>query len=69
MGHLHCLDAKTGAVIWSHDLAKELPIDMPIWGLTNSPLVEGDVVVLQAGAKDDGACVIAFHKDTGKEVQ
>jgi len=68
MGHLHCLDAVSGDVIWSHDLGSKFEIDMPIWGLTNSPLVEDDVVVMQIGAKEDGACVIAFHKDTGEEV-
>ncbi len=68
MGHMHCLDAETGAVVWASDLGETFKIDMPIWGLTNSPLVEGDVVVVQVGAKDDGACVVAFHKDTGKEV-
>jgi len=68
MGHLHCLDAKSGNVIWSHDLGNEFEIDMPIWGLTNSPLVEGDAVVMQIGAKENGACLIAFHKDTGEEI-
>ena len=68
MGHLHCLDAKSGDLIWAHDLGSEFEIDMPIWGLTNSPLVEGDVVVMQIGAREDGACVIAFHKNTGEEV-
>ena len=67
MGHLHCLDAKTGAVIWSHDLASKFDIDLPIWGLTCSPLVEADVVVVQIGAKEDAACVVGFHKDTGTE--
>jgi outer membrane protein assembly factor BamB len=68
MGHLHCLDAETGAVIWSHDLGSQFDIDMPIWGLTCSPLVEADVVVVQIGAKQDAACMVGFHKDTGKEV-
>tara|TARA_R110002096_G_scaffold316010_18_gene510452 strand:- start:4567 stop:5874 length:1308 start_codon:yes stop_codon:yes gene_type:complete len=68
MGHLHCLDAKTGSVIWAHDLRQNYTVDLPIWGLTASPLVVGDVVVVQLGAMADNACVVAFEKDTGKEV-
>lgn len=68
MGHLHCLNADTGEVIWAHDLRTKYTIDLPIWGLTASPLVVGDVVVAQIGAMADEACVVAFEKNTGAEV-
>ncbi len=68
VGHLHCLDAETGKVIWAQDTGSLYDIDMPIWGLTNSPLVEGDNVIVQLGAMADKACVVAFNKNTGKEV-
>lgn len=67
MGHLHCLDAKTGAVLWARDLRADYQVDLPIWGLTNSPLVEGDHVILQASAPADGATVVAFDKNSGEE--
>ncbi len=67
MGHLHCLDAATGAVIWTRDLRADYEVDLPIWGLTSSPLVEGDKVIVLASAPADGACVVAFDKLTGKE--
>ena len=67
MGHLHCLDAATGAVIWTKDLGAEYQVDLPIWGLTSSPLVEGDLVIVQASAPAEGACVVAFDKLTGTE--
>ena len=67
MGHLHCLDAGTGEVIWSRVLTEEYQVDMPIWGLTSSPLVEGDSVIVQASAGPEGACVLALDRDTGKE--
>ncbi len=38
---------------------------MPIWGIAASPIVVGDLVIVQIGAKD--ACVVAFDKNTGKE--
>ena len=38
VGHLHCLDAQTGEVIWKRDLAGEYQIEMPRWGIAASPL-------------------------------
>ncbi|MEM9280864.1 MAG: PQQ-binding-like beta-propeller repeat protein [Verrucomicrobiota bacterium] len=67
MGHLHCLDAATGEVIWAKALVQDYRIDMPIWGLTASPLVESGVVIVQIGAADDGACVVGFDAGTGEE--
>lgn len=67
MGHLHCLDAETGNVIWKRILTEEYKVDMPIWGLTSSPLLEGDCVIVQASAGPEGACILALDKATGKE--
>ena len=68
MGHFHCLNADTGEVAWAKELGEELEIDMPIWGLTSSPLVEGDAVVILPAARSDSACVMAFHRKTGEEL-
>lgn len=67
MGHLHCLDAETGKVIWKRDLATEYQIEMPRWGIAASPLIEGDFLFLQIGGTPE-ACVIALDKHTGKEL-
>ncbi len=68
MGHLLCLDANNGRVIWERNLGSEIQIDMPIWGLTSSPLVEGEAVIILPSAGSEGACVMAFHHKTGKEL-
>lgn len=67
MGHLHCLDTENGEVAWAKNLTEEYQVDMPIWGLTNSPLVVDDLVILQAAAGPEGACVVAFDRETGEE--
>lgn len=67
MGHLHCLDATTGKVLWRHELSEKYSLDMPIWGLATSPLVEGDILVVEVSAPKDGACIVGFDKDTGEE--
>jgi outer membrane protein assembly factor BamB len=66
MGHLFCFDAKTGNVNWHKNLYTEYKIDMPIWGISASPLVEGDLVIVQIGGSP-GACLVAFDKRTGTE--
>jgi WD40 repeat protein len=66
MGHLVCLDATTGAVVWKKDPARDLDIAMPRYGVSASPLVESDVVIISAGARPNGT-VAAFDRKTGAE--
>ena len=66
MGHFHCFDAATGAVHWQRDLAADYNAAMPIWGITASPLVYGDLVI-QVAAGQGGACVVALDLATGTE--
>ncbi len=66
MGHLFCFDAAKGDVLWSRNLNAEYKIKMPIWAIAASPLVEGELVIVQIGGRDN-ACLIAFDKVTGRE--
>jgi len=66
MGHLFCFDAATGAVIWSRDCNAIYKIQMPIWGISASPLIDGNLVIVQIGGKG-GACLVAFDKVSGEE--
>ena len=65
VGHLFCLDTRNGEVLWQSDMQKEYRVAFAPG--TPSPLIEGDLIVLFVGGKP-GACVVALHKDTGKEV-
>ena len=64
-GRFFCLDATTGAVVWEKDLAKEYP-GQEFSGITASPLVEGELLILFPFRKP-GACVVALDRRTGKE--
>ena len=65
-GHLHCLDLDKGKVLWSKDLQKEYPPAKPtFFGIGTSPIVEGDLLLLNVGGK--GAGIVAFDKKTGQE--
>jgi outer membrane protein assembly factor BamB len=66
MGDLFCLDAATGKVLWGKNIAKEYKVDAPVWGYAASPLLDGDLLYCQVGGP--GSAIVAFHKDTGKEV-
>ena len=47
-GILNALDARSGAVLWSHNVAAETNTKTPTWGFSASPLVVDDVVIVAA---------------------
>lgn len=67
MGHLFCFNAESGRVLWQKDLNTEYKIDMPIWGIASTPLVVDEKIIVHVSGSNN-ACVVAFNKDTGKEI-
>ena len=67
VGHVFCLSAATGKIIWSHDGAAEYEAKIPEWGFAASPLVWKELVVIHVAARPDG-CFIAFDRRDGREV-
>jgi outer membrane protein assembly factor BamB len=49
---------------WEHDLLNEFGAPMPQWGVACSPLLLGDLVIVQPGGKD--AAVVAFDRTSGE---
>ena len=66
MGHLHCLDAATGRLLWKKQPGVDYKLRVPMWGIAAAPLVCGDLVFVQIGAAE-GACLVALDKKTGVE--
>lgn len=66
LGHLFCLDEKTGKVVWSRDTVKDFHGVVPTWGHACSPLVEHKTLIVQVGGP--GALLVALDLTTGKEV-
>jgi len=66
MGQLHCLDAKTGELIWKRNTLEEYQSLMPTWGMASNPILVDQLLIVQVSGAD-GACMVAFDKDTGKE--
>ena len=67
MGNLYCLDARSGKVLWYVDGEEDFNIEIPVWGLAASPLVEKNLLIVQLSGRPD-ACILAFDKITGKEI-
>ncbi len=66
MANFICFDAELGEVLWQKRLLEEYKIKMPSWGITCSPLIYEDFVIVQIGGAD-GANLVAFDRVTGKE--
>ncbi|HEX7181309.1 MAG TPA: PQQ-binding-like beta-propeller repeat protein [Thermoanaerobaculia bacterium] len=64
-GRLLALKAADGAKIWEVDLPQAFGAKRPTWGYSGSPLIDGDLLILEVGGKD-GRGVVAFEKATGK---
>lgn len=62
-GRLVALKAADGAKVWEVDLPQAFGAKVPTWGYSASPLVEGDLVVLEVGGAGKG--LVAFDKKTG----
>jgi len=63
-GILACWDARTGDIVWKENTLKEFKAPNLFFGISTSPLIEGDSVVVMVGGK--GAGIVAFDKATGK---
>ncbi len=63
VGDFFCLDAATGKVVWSKDakgiLGFKPPPDYFWWGFAGSPLIEGQMVIIDVGI------IAAFNKTSG----
>ena len=66
MGHFRALDAVTGELLWKKDPGVDYDIPMPSFGMCAAPIVVGDKVIVQMGARE-GACIVAMDTRTGVE--
>ncbi len=65
-GQAVCLDANTGNIIWSIDLAEEFGAEPPKWGIVESPLIVDNKVIFTTGAKDSN--IVALDVNDGKTI-
>lgn len=63
---LHCIDAKTGKSVWSHDVMKENAGRNIGWKSAASAVIDGELVFVCGGGP--GQSMLALDKKTGKVV-
>ena len=59
-GILNCLEFESGRQIWSTNIFVENNAKAPPWGISGSPLIVDDLVIVSAGG------AVAYNKNTGK---
>jgi outer membrane protein assembly factor BamB len=65
-GTLVCLDTASGKQVWGMNVLERFGGRSPNWGITESPLIDGDRVIVTPGGP--GASVVALAKATGELV-
>jgi len=65
-GDVACLQVKDGKVLWQCSLTRDFGGSVPAWSYRESPLVDGEKVIVTPGAED--AMLVALDKLTGKTI-
>mgnify|MGYP000203284511 CR=1 FL=1 len=62
-GHFHCISRKTHVPVWRYQLLEKFAAEEPQWGVSQSPLIYRDMVIVAPQGNKGG--VVAFDKKTG----
>lgn len=63
-GILNCLDLTTGNLRWTVNTLTDTDAPLLDWGMAGSPLIDGDLVIINTGGKQ--ATLAAYDRATGK---
>ncbi len=66
-GILNALDPQTGKKHWQRNVCKDAGSDVLEWGMSGSPFIYKDTVIIDAGG-DKGKAVIAYDRTSGEIV-
>jgi len=62
-GDFYCIDKETHQAIWKHNLLEDFDRELSTWGVSQSPLIYKDLVIVAPQGKKAG--VTAYDKTTG----
>lgn len=65
-GDLSAVDARTGRIVWTKNVLREFGGSNINWGISESPLVIGNKVLVNAGGPN--ASIVALNKDNGSVI-
>jgi outer membrane protein assembly factor BamB len=63
-GELRCVDVADGKVLWRRHLIREFDAELPTWGMSATPLVVDDLLIVNPGGKN--AALAALDLATGQ---
>jgi len=63
-GDLVCLESGSGRILWQKNFVTDFGGQVPQWGYSESPLVDGNKVIATPGG--NGAALVAFNKTSGE---
>lgn len=66
LGTVVCVDLKSHQIKWQHSLIKDYGKKRGAWGIAQSPVLAGDLVII--APLTEAASLVALNKDSGKEV-
>jgi len=65
-GTLYCLSNETGDVLWSKDLIKEFGGSVIMWGMNETPVIDGKIIYVTPGGKKNS--LVALNRHSGQVV-
>src|SRR3990172_4627711 len=65
-GNVACLQVQDGKIIWQRSLTEDFGGRVPMWSYRESPLVDGDKVIVTPGGAN--AILVALDKMTGETI-
>ncbi len=65
-GDVACVDVEKGARKWTKSFVKDFNGKVPSWGYAESPLVDGEKLIVTPGGK--GGAIVALDKKTGRTI-
>jgi outer membrane protein assembly factor BamB len=65
-GNVACLQTSDGKIVWQRSLTEDFGGRRPMWSFRESPLVDGDKVIVTPGGTD--AILVALNKLTGETI-
>ena len=65
-GDLLCLEKDAGRVVWQKNVLEDFDAKNIRWGVSSTPLVDGDKLIVNAGGKS--ASVVALDKKSGRVI-
>jgi outer membrane protein assembly factor BamB len=63
LGDLHCVNLRSGQVVWRRHLVDDFGAKLPTWGTCSTPLVVDDKLIVNPGTEE--ASIVALDRFTG----